>query len=205
MTDIGISAMLAIAKRNFKDADIVYSAAKDTIFVIDNGVQIGELSSGNLKINEELWNGTTSLQQVSDNIENEKPPNFKDLYPYDSKFKFGKDTTWKHALYSNIDPRKHKKAGSFSNVEVLLEMKRVLKKKKIKHSSICTLKEYAELHLKSRSNMAARKWQSKANSEDNTKTFKIDSKVIDSLKDSYDQEPTEKSGMTYEEALKPRF
>jgi len=183
-----LSVFLALAQRNFTKADILYSAAKDTIFVYDKGVQIAQIVGGLLVKDYPLWNEGESIQEVSDEIEMEKPtkpPILKSVldkiqFPY-TQF-IWENATWKDCFDAVLEPRKHLREGSMGSLEVLRLMRKRIVKKNLLHTRV-SKEGFEKMHKLVRANFASKKNQSNKSKQQLRQHFKS-SKIVRSSENS---------------------
>ena len=183
-----LSVFLALAQRNFTKADILYSVAKDTIFVYDKGVQIAQIVGGKLVKDYPLWNEERSIQEVSDEIEMEKPTKPSNLKSVVDKIQVPytqfvwKNATWEDCFDALLEPRKQIRKSSLSSLEVLRLMRKRIVKKNLLHTRV-SKKDFEKMHRLVRVNFATKKNQAKKTKQQLSQHFKS-SKIVRSSENS---------------------
>ena len=158
MNDKFLSVMLALAQREFDKADILYSAAKDTIFVFDNDIKIAEVVGGSIIKDSVLWheNKNSKITNASDKIGAIQPVknSVKTGLLDETKFNW-KNADWDDCFDACLDPRHFHKDSSLTSDEVIrLMRKRAIKKRTLHHK--VSKKEFEKMHLMVRINHSAK-------------------------------------------------
>lgn len=172
LQDKNLEIYLALATRTFSKADIVYSAAKDTILVYDEDTVVAEIknnrnSDGNTELIrgqfwhiEEIqtpleWVGTSNHEIALSESTDATVHHLKQI-DFDS-FGWNNKTTWAICFSHSIDPRRLLRKDSLSSKGVVDLMKKRILKKGLSLGDFVTKEEYIDLHLKVRTSSAAKK------------------------------------------------
>lgn len=194
LQDKNLEIYLALATRTFSKADIVYSAAKDTILVYDEDTVVAEIKNNrNSDGNTELirgqfwhkeegeispleWVGTSNHKISLSESTDASVQHFKQI-EFDS-FNWSRTTTWAICFSHSIDPRRLFRKDSLSSKRVVDLMRKRILKKGLQLGDFVTKEEYIDLHSKVRTSSAAKKCYHRKKKSEKKQTVELKSKPV---------------------------